>query len=71
MKRIGASQLRDLYDTLSKEAKQLDTEIGGHLFSTAPKSAQDELYNDEKREINGRTSALKIIWSWMTLVDSN
>jgi hypothetical protein len=71
MNRIDEPTLREIYFGMSKVAIQLDTELGGHLFSTAPKTTQDELYRDTKREMDGRTSSLKILWSWMTLVDSN
>jgi hypothetical protein len=71
MKRIDLPELKVIFSGLDTEARQLDTELGGHLFATAPKAAQDELFEDSKRELEGRTSALKVIWSWMELVDSN
>jgi hypothetical protein len=71
MTRIDETELHFEYESLSKEDLQLDTELGGHLFATAPKAAQDELFEDEKRELQGHTSTLKILWSWMGLVDSN
>jgi hypothetical protein len=73
MDRVSLEDLTIKYTGLLPADIQLDTELGGHIFSTASKSAQTELFEDSKREFEGkgRTSALKILWTWMELVDSN
>ena len=41
------------------------------MFSTAPKDVQRELYEDSARKLNGRTSSLVILSTWLDHVDGN
>jgi hypothetical protein len=71
MNRTGNSTIEEIIESLDKHSRLLDTQLGAHLFSTAPKDVQRELYEDSARKLNGRTSSLVILSTWLDHVDGN
>ena len=71
MERLTEVELTEAVGALSSFERRIDVELGGHLYATAPEVIQRELHDAEKRQLDGRSSALRMIWSWMLIVDDN
>jgi hypothetical protein len=71
MNRTCPETLEETIDSLKRTSRLLDTQLGSHLFSTAPSDVQKELYEDSARKLNGKTSSLVILSTWLDHVDGN